>query len=91
MSKGDPSAEKAAENVPVSCKSVCTVNLAGTKAAGADVNRLGRAVNNSLDTSDVGLEHSVYLTVGVRNGASENNTLTADTTLCHETDTSCII
>lgn len=68
---------------------VSSVDLAGTKAAGANIHRLRRAVDDSLDSSDVGLERSVDLTVGMRNGTAENKTLSANTALCHVTDTSC--
>ena len=41
------------------------------------------AVNYSLYLSDVGLPHSVCLTVGMRNIMTENNALAANITLCH--------
>jgi hypothetical protein len=68
-------------------ESLSSVNLAGTKATGANSNGLGRTVNDSLYLADVGLPSSVCLTIGVGNSVSENNTLTTDTALCHN-DTS---
>ena len=68
---------------------VCAFDLTGTKATGADIHRLGCTADDSLDSSDVGLEGSVFLAVRVRNRAAERNALTAYTALCHVTDTSC--
>ena len=63
--------------------------LTGTKATGANIHRLGRTADDSLNSSDIGLERSVFLAVRVRNGATERNALSAYTALCHVTDTSC--
>ena len=65
-------------------------NLAGTQAAGANCNRLVRAINNSLNFSDVRLPHSVGRTVGVGNLSAENNALTANTALSHVYAPPCI-
>ena len=65
-------------------KSNSSLNLAGTQAAGANVNGLGSAVYDSLNTSDVGLPGSVGLSVGMGNCESELNCLSADAALCHD-------
>ena len=57
--------------------------LAGTQAARAHVNRLVRAVYNSLNASDVGLPHSVGLAVGVGNILTESYAFAADRAFCH--------
>ena len=67
----------------------CSFYLTGTKAAGANIHRLGCTADDSLNSSDVSLERSVFLAVRVRNGATERNALSAYTALCHVTDTSC--
>jgi len=69
--------------------SVRSFYLTGTKATGANIHRLGRTADNSLYSSDVRLEHSVFLTVRVRYRVTECDTLSAYTALCHVTDTSC--
>ena len=74
---------------PVHQQSVCAIDLAGAKATGANIHRLGRTADNSLNSSDIRLERSVFLAVRVRNGATERNALSAYTALCHVTDTSC--
>ena len=68
---------------------VGTLYLTGTKAAGADIHRFGCTADDSLDSSDIGLEHSVFLAVRVRNRPAERNAFAAYTALCHVTDTSC--
>ena len=70
-------------------QSVRSFYLTGTKATGANIYRLGGTADDSLNSSDVGLERSVFLAVRVRNGATERNALSAYTALCHVTDTSC--
>ena len=65
------------------CGDLCALNLARTKATGADIDRLVRAVDNRFDTADVGLPCSVRLTVGVRNVMSERDALTANAAICH--------
>ena len=42
-----------------------------------------RAVNNSLNTLDVGLHRSVGPSVGVRDVDTESHALAADIALCH--------
>ena len=68
---------------------VCALYLTGTKAARAYIDSLGRTADDSLYSSDIRLECSVFLAVRVRNGATERNALSAYTALCHVTDTSC--
>ena len=63
--------------------SLRALNLPGAQATRANVDRLARALNNSLYTADVGLPGSVALTVGVGNGVTEHNALAAHTALCH--------
>ena len=58
-------------------------DLAGTKAARADVDGLVRAVLHDADTADVGLPAAVGLAVGVGDVVTEGNALSADCTLCH--------
>ena len=60
-----------------------TLNLAGTKATGANSNGRVRAVNYCLNLTDVGLPGSVGLAVGVGNVVTEGNALTADAALSH--------
>ena len=73
----------------ISDDSVSSFDLTGTKATGANIHRLGRTADDSLNSSDVRFERSVFLAVRVRNGATERNALSAYTALCHVTDTSC--
>lgn len=63
--------------------SLRALNLPRAQATRANVDRLARALNNSLYAADVGLPGSVALTVGVRNGVAEHNALAAYTALCH--------
>ena len=63
----------------------CTVDLAGTKAAGAGVHTSGSTVDNSLDTSYVGLPGTIGTAMRVGHLDSKSNTLAADFTLCHYT------
>ena len=63
-------------------------DLAGTQAAGADVDMSRNAVHKSLNAADIGLERSVGADVGVRHIDSEGNALTADFTLGHYTQNS---
>ena len=58
-------------------------DLARTKATRANVNSLGSAVYNSFNSTNVGFPCSVCLTVRVRNGASENDALSANFAFCH--------
>ena len=60
-----------------------SVDLARTQATGANGYGLRRTVNDCLYLTDVRLPHSVGLAMRVRNRLSENNTLSADATLCH--------
>ena len=82
----------------IKCRAIYTIaaisldsafDLAGTKATGANIHRLGCTADDSLNSSDIRLERSVFLAVRVRNGATERNALSAYTALCHVTDTSC--
>ena len=60
-----------------------TLNLAGTKATGANGNGCIRAVNNCLNLTNVGLPGSVGLAVGVGNVVTKGNALTAYAANCH--------
>ena len=60
-----------------------TLNLAGTKATGANGNGCIRAVNNCLNLTNVGLPGSVGLAVRVGNVMTEGHALAADTALSH--------
>jgi len=62
---------------------LCTLNLAGTKATGTNVNGLVRTFNDSLNLADIGLPGSIALAVRMGNRVAENNTLAADTAFCH--------
>ena len=59
-------------------------NLAGTQATRANSNGLGSTVNDCLYLADVGLPGTVGFTVGVGHVLTEHDTLTADTTFCHD-------
>ena len=60
-----------------------SLNLTGTEATGADVNRTLRTVDKNLDLSDVGLPSSAALSVRVRNIVTEAYGLITITALCH--------
>ena len=62
---------------------LCTLDLSGTKATGANCNSSVTTVYNRLNLTDVGLPGSVCLTVRVRHVVSENYALTANATLSH--------
>ena len=53
------------------------------QATGANRNGLGIATDGNLYLADVGLPTSLRFTVGVGDVLTKNNTLTADTALCH--------
>ena len=57
--------------------------LAGTNAAGAGVNVLGRTVYHSLNSSYIGLPGPVGSSMRMGNLNAESYTLTADIALCH--------
>ena len=59
------------------------VNLAGTKATRTYSNGLRCTVNNCSYLTNVGLPGSVCLAMRVRNGLTENNSLSANAALCH--------
>ena len=61
-----------------------SLNLAGTQATRADMNRLGSTVNNGLNLSDIGFPSSVALSVRVRNIVTKGNALLAYAALCHD-------
>jgi hypothetical protein len=60
-----------------------SVDLARTQATRADSHSLGGTVNDCLHLANVGLPRSVGLAMRVRNRLSEDDTLSADATLCH--------
>jgi hypothetical protein len=64
-------------------KKLSALNLSRTKATGANVDGLVRAVDNCLYAADVCLPGSVGLAVRVGNVVSKDNALAADFTLCH--------
>ena len=70
--------------------SVSSLDFAGAQAARADINVLYGAVDNSLNTSDIGLPGSVAASVRVRNLYSESYTLTAVIAFSHDLNTSVI-
>ena len=57
--------------------------LAGTNAAGAGVNVLGRTVYHSLNSSYIGLPGPVGSSMRMGNLNAESYTITADIALCH--------
>lgn len=59
------------------------LDLAGTKATGANVNGRVRAVDNCLDLTDVGLPGSVGFAVRVRDVVTEGNAFAANAAFCH--------
>lgn len=61
----------------------CSGNLPGTQTTGAGVNVGRSAIDDRLDTLDVGLPGPVRTPMGVRNLDSENNTLTAEIAFSH--------
>ena len=62
---------------------LCALDLSGTKATGADANRLVATIDYCLYLADVRLPGSVGLAVGVRHVVSKGNALAADTALSH--------
>ena len=58
-------------------------NLTGTQAASACVNALRSAVDDSLNTLDVGLPGTIRTPVRVGHSNAERNVLAAEFTLCH--------
>ena len=60
-----------------------TLDLAGTKATGANVNALVAAADDRFDLADIRLPGPVGLPVGVRNIVTKGHTLAANTALCH--------
>lgn len=59
------------------------LDLAGTKAAGANAYGLVSSVDHSLDLSDVRLPCAVGSAMRMGNALSEDNALAANTALCH--------
>ncbi len=58
-------------------------HFAGTQATGAGVHALGSAVDDSLNTLDVGLPSPVGTTMGVGNLDAKGHVLAAEITFCH--------
>ena len=58
-------------------------HIAGAQAARAGVDALRRAVDNRLDTLDIGLPRAVGAAVGVGDLDAEGNTLSANITFGH--------
>ena len=67
--------------IPLLCSS--SVNFAGTKATGTNCNGLRCTVNDRLYLADIGFPSSVCFAMWVRNGLTENYSLSANTALCH--------
>lgn len=63
---------------------LCSCDLAGAQATGADVHSDRGAVNDSLNALYVGLPHTVAAMMGMGLLDAENNALSADITLCHD-------
>ena len=74
MQKGDPVSR---------CSSDSPRNLVGAKAAGTNIYRFRRSVNNSFHPSDIGLPHSVGFTVGMGYIPAECHAFSAYTAFCH--------
>ena len=60
-----------------------TGNLSGTQATSTYCNGLGRTVNDCLYLADVGLPHTIGLTVGVGHTLTEHYAFSTNTALCH--------
>ena len=73
--------------ITVTHRDLSSVYFARTKATRTNSNGLRCAVNDCSYLANVGFPCSVCLAMGVRDGLSENNTLSANATLCHN-DTS---
>ena len=58
-------------------------DLIGTEAPRAHIDMAGRAVNDRLDTADVGLPGAVGSPMRVGDLDTEGNTLSANIALCH--------
>ena len=70
-------------HIKLSLISDCSCHLAWTEAAGAYINSLGWAVNNSLNFDYIRLPSSVGASVWVRNLDSKGYSLIANFTFCH--------
>ena len=64
-------------------KSDSALNLAAAQAASANIDVLGGAVDNSLNTLHVGLPHTVGTPMGVADLDAESHTFSANLTFCH--------
>ena len=64
------------------------LDLVGTEASSTDVHMARRTVDDSLHTLHIGLPHTVRTSMGVRNLDTKRNTLAANITLSHTTNTS---
>lgn len=60
-----------------------TGDLSGTQATGAGVHSLGRAVDDRLHTTDIGLPGTVRPSVRVRHANAEGHALAAKIAFCH--------
>ena len=59
------------------------LNFAAAQATSANIDVLGGAVDNSLNTLDVGLHRTIGTSMGVGNIVTESHALAADIALCH--------
>lgn len=66
-------------------QSLCTLDLAGAQASGANVHMTRSSLHNRFYTLYVRLPCSVRPSVGVRNLDTEGNTLSANFTFSHST------
>lgn len=61
----------------------CAGNLTAAQATGANVDMLGRAVHDDLDTLNVGLPCTVGAPVGMTDLDTKGNALSANIAFCH--------
>ena len=59
------------------------LHFAAAQAASANIDVLGGAVDNSLNTLHVGLPHTVGTPMGVADLDAESHTFSANLTFCH--------
>ena len=64
-------------------RSDCSGNLTGTQAPGTNIHMAGRAVNQRLNTLDIGLPGTIGTSVGVGNFDTKVNALVAEFALSH--------
>ena len=72
-----------AKRCPGFASTVCTLNLAGAQASGANIDVAGSTLHDCLYTHHIGLPVMIGSTVRVRNTNAKRNALAADFTFCH--------